>query len=152
MKFIRLSPADKDIITELFISVFTKEPWNDDWSDTDQLSAYIDDLSGNKNSLTFGYLDDSGKLVALSMGSIKHWYSGTEYCIDEFCVDRELQRRGVGSAFLRDIENSIAEMGMKHIFLQTDRTVPAYLFYRTNGFEELNDHVSFARTVYSDAD
>ena len=148
----KLSPSDKGIITELFLSVFTKEPWNDDWSDTAQLNAYIDDLTGNKNSLTFGYFDDCGRMIALSMGSIRHWYRGTEYYIDEFCVDRELQRQGVGSAFLRDIEDYISENGMRHIFLQTDRTVPAYLFYRTCGFEELADHVSFARTIYSATD
>lgn len=143
-----LSPADRDIITELFLSVFTKEPWNDDWSDTAQLNAYIDDLTGNKNSLTFGYFDGNNRLIALSMGSVKHWYRGTEYYIDEFCVDRELQRQGIGRAFMSDIEKYLSSQGMKNIFLQTDRTVPAYLFYKAQGFEELVDHVSFARTVY----
>ena len=152
MELRRLSPADKDIITELFLSVFTEEPWNDDWSDAAQLSAYIDDLTGNRNSLTFGYFDDGGKLAALSMGSTRHWYKGTEYYIDEFCVDRELQRKGIGSAFLREIEAYLAENGMGHIFLQTDRTVPAYLFYRSCGFDELSDHVSLARTVFSPSD
>ena len=29
----KLSKADKDLITIFFKEVFTKEPWNDDWSD-----------------------------------------------------------------------------------------------------------------------
>ena len=36
-----LSIKDKEIVTALFKDVFTNEPWNDDWSDTVQLDAYI---------------------------------------------------------------------------------------------------------------
>ena len=49
----RLTIKDKEIITEVFISVFTKEPWNDDWSNTNQLDMYINDLVGQGYSLTY---------------------------------------------------------------------------------------------------
>lgn len=48
-----LSLEDKTIIKELFKTVFMQEPWNDDWSNEEQLEAYIMDLIGNKNSLSF---------------------------------------------------------------------------------------------------
>lgn len=35
-----------EIIKELFTSVFTIEPWNDDWSDQEQLDLYLSDLVG----------------------------------------------------------------------------------------------------------
>ena len=41
-----LTVQDREIITELFLDVFTHEPWNDDWSDPEQLRAYIADLTG----------------------------------------------------------------------------------------------------------
>ena len=50
---------------------FSNEPWNDDWSDTEQLNAYISDLTGQSCSLTLGYFDGD-RMVALSMGYIKH--------------------------------------------------------------------------------
>ena len=37
-------------IKSLFAEIFTKEPWNDDWSDLTQLHEYIMDLIGNRNS------------------------------------------------------------------------------------------------------
>ncbi|WP_330548439.1 GNAT family N-acetyltransferase [Anaerostipes caccae] len=37
-------------IKSLFAEIFTKEPWNDDWSDLAQLHEYIMDLIGNRNS------------------------------------------------------------------------------------------------------
>ena len=141
-----LTPQDKESITDLFRRVFTREPWNDDWSDSEQLAAYIDDLIGQSNSLTLGYLDGD-RLVGLAMGRIKHWYEGTEYCIYEFCVDTEIQNQGFGSAFLIEIEAYLSQNDVRYLFLQTDRTVPAYKFYTCRGFFELIDNVSLAKKI-----
>ena len=78
LKLKRLSIDDKELIKDVFVSVFTKEPWNDDWSDTNQLDMYINDLVGQGYSLTFGLFDDN-QPIGISMGYIKHWYTGTEY-------------------------------------------------------------------------
>ena len=141
-----LSIKDKEMVTALFRDVFTNEPWNDDWSDTAQLDAYITDLTGQSYSLTLGYFDGE-RMVALSMGYIKHWYSGTEYIINEFCVDRHLQGKGIGSSFMKAIETHLAENKISQIFLLTDRDVPAYSFYQHNGFTEQIGNVAFAKRV-----
>ena len=59
---------------------------------------------------------------------------GTEYSIDEFCIKTPEQGRGLGTRLLREIEICIREKGIQQIFLQTERMVPAYEFYRKNGF------------------
>ena len=141
-----LTSKDKESITTLFRDVFTRDPWNDDWSDSDQLAAYIDDLIGQSNSLTLGYVDGD-RLVGLAMGRIKHWHEGTEYCVDEFCVDTPFQNIGIGSAFLNEIEAYLSCIGVHWLYLQTDRTAPAYAFYTHRGFFELNDNVSLAKRV-----
>lgn len=131
----RLTIKDKKIITDVFISVFTKEPWNDDWSNTNQLDMYINDLVGQGYSLTYGLFDDD-ELIGIAMGYVKHWYSGTEYIINEFCIKTDRQGAGAGSFFISEIEKAIKEMGIKQIFLLTDSNVPAYNFYKKNGFSE----------------
>ncbi len=65
------------IIKELFVSVFSNEPWNDDWSDENQLHLYVHDLVGQGNSLTFGLFEVT-ELIGFPMGHIKHWYTRTE--------------------------------------------------------------------------
>ena len=146
MELKELTILDREPITKLFKDVFTKEPWNDDWSDSKQLDAYISDLVGQGYSLTLGYMD-GGRLIGLSMGHIKHWHTGTEYCIEEFCIDRRLQGRGIGRSFFHDMEGYLSENGITQIFLQTERTVPAYGFYRHLGFIEMPDHISFAKRI-----
>ena len=67
-----------DIIKNFFKDIFTREPWNDDWSDDEQLHQYITDIIGNRNSLAFG-LFEGEQLLGLALGNIKHWYTGTEF-------------------------------------------------------------------------
>lgn len=142
----RIGPEKAPAIKELFFSVFTHEPWNDDWSDQEQLDAYIHDLTGQNNSLTYG-LYEGETLTGVSMGQIRHWYTGTEYYIDEYCIRTEVQGRGLGTLFLAEIEKQIRELGLTQIFLQTETTVPAYRFYQKQGFNELKEHVSFAKRI-----
>ena len=144
MQLRELTINDKELIKELFRSVFMREPWNDDWSDDAQLDAYITDLVGCPNSLTLAYFDGD-EPVALAMGRVKHWYSSTEYYIDELCVRTELQGKGIGGSFVSDIEAYLIEHGVKAIFLLTNRDVPAYDFYKKHGFETHDVIVAFAK-------
>ena len=146
MELKRLSINDKEAIKELFTGVFTGEPWNDDWSDSKQLDCYIDDLCGQSYSLTYG-LFEGGELIGLSMGYIKHWYTGTEYIIDELCIKTDRQGTGAGTFFLTEIEKTIKEMGLKQIFLLTDRDMPAYNFYKKNGYVEVSNLVPFSKNI-----
>ncbi|MBQ3918589.1 MAG: GNAT family N-acetyltransferase [Oscillospiraceae bacterium] len=142
----RLGIDDKEIIKDVFVSVFTKEPWNDDWSDGEQLDMYITDLIGQGYSLTYG-LYDGGELIGISMGYIKHWYTGTEYIINELCIRTERQGAGAGTFFISEMEKAIKELGLRQIFLLTDKDVPAYDFYRKNGFVEVTNIASFAKMI-----
>ena len=129
-------------IKALFRSVFMAPPWNDDWSDDNQLTNYLLDLMGVRTPLDLG-LYENGELVGISLGGIKHWWGGTEYYIEELCIKTELQGRGLGKEFIKGIEKLLPSKGVTQIFLMTERTVPAYSFYKGLGFKELSDHVSF---------
>jgi aminoglycoside 6'-N-acetyltransferase I len=143
----RLSIDDKEEIKKVFVGVFTKEPWYDDWSDEEQLDMYICDLVGQGYSLTYGLYDDTGELIGISLGYIKHWYSGTEYIINELCIKTEKQGAGAGTFFIHAIEEAIKEQGLKQIFLLTESNVPAFEFYRKNGFVQSEYNVAFSKRV-----
>ena len=146
MELKRLCLDDKEAIKDVFYGVFTIAPWYDDWSDKEQLDMYITDLIGQGYSLTYG-LFDGDELIGISLGYIKHWYTGTEYIINELCVRTDRQGSGVGTFFLSEIEKAIKELGIKQIFLLTDSNVPAYEFYKKNGFVENTTSVSFAKEL-----
>lgn len=144
--FKRLDESNSDEIRKLFVSVFTKEPWNDDWSDENQLRLYIHDLVGQDNSLTFGLYEEN-ELIGISMGHIKHWYTGTEYYIDELCISTEKQGHGIGTLFVGEIEKACREMGLTHLYLLTSKYAPAYKFYQKQGFFEAESTVAFGKDL-----
>ena len=132
-------------IKNLFRSVFSGPPWNEDWSDDQQLDEYLKDLIEVRGSLLFGLYEEE-ELIGISIGKIKHWCGGTEYYIEELCIRNDHQGKGYGKEFFALIEGKIKERGIHTIYLMTDRNQPAYEFYKKIGFRELPELTSFFKT------
>lgn len=141
-EFVILDQSYLEEMASLYKSAFFGEPWNDDWSDEEQLTEYIKEKSGGFRAINYGLRLD-GKLVALSLGQITHWWEGTNYVLEELCVSPEYQGTGIGTRFMALIEADLKKQDVKGIFLQTDSDKPAYKFYQKNGFKEVSKHVSF---------
>lgn len=139
-----LESSQIDEVKKLFRTVFMNEPWNDDWSNEEQLDNYMLDLTGNRNSLSIG-LYDGDELIGVSLGSVMHWCTGTEYYIYEFFINTKHQGKGFGTEFIKDIIEYVKHMNVNHIFLQTERELPAYSFYKKAGFRELEGHASLVK-------
>ena len=135
----------------LFLDVFTHDPWNDDWSNKDQLRNYLIDIISNKNSLTLG-LYNNDKIKGLSLGNIIHWCSGTEYYIREFFINREDQNKGFGSIFINQIQDYLIGNGIKAMILSTEIGTPAYDFYIKNDFKELEKTRFFYKSLSANKD
>ena len=97
---------------------------------------YFTDFLSLDSCLGFVGLED-GRLIALCIGMRKPWLKGVEYYIDQFCIAPDYQQKGIGSRFLAEIERRIADLGMKGILLNTEKSYPSFNFYRKNGFMEI---------------
>ena len=51
MELKRIGIEQKEAIKKLFVSVFTIEPWNDDWSDDNQLDCYYEQKTIRQESV-----------------------------------------------------------------------------------------------------
>ena len=134
-------------IKRLILEIFSGEPWWDVWTD-EQLQAYVSELLQGSNPLSLGLYED-GALIGIALGRVRHWCTGTEYWIDEFRIVPEKQNQGIGTEFLRQIKDFLAEKGITCIVLLTEKTVPAYHFYRRNGFREKEETVLFTAEFHS---
>lgn len=131
-----LSINDFDVIKTLFRSVFTAPPWNDDWSDEEQLDNYLKDLMMVRTPLILGLMEDD-TLIGCSVGNIRHWCRGTEYFIEELFIMTDMQGKGYGTFFMSSIESYLKEHGINQIFLHTEHSKPSYEFYKKLGFTDL---------------
>ena len=153
MELRKLSSEDIEDVKRLIFDAFSRPPWNDDWSDSEQFHKYVVDLTQNANCLTLGLCDSSvgggeSRLVAVSTGRILHWFEGTEYFIDDLCVSPEFQGQGVGTLFLSKIEDYLRSVGVKAIVLRSERETSAYCFYRKLGFVENEKSVFFTKRLF----
>lgn len=125
---------------DLFISTFSREPWNDVYESREQLREFFKNHFANNYFL--GYvISVDGKIKGLSMGMKKPWIEGLEYYIDQFCIDYNLQGKGLGSKFIKEIEIDIKKEGLNGIILNTEKDFPSFKFYKKNGFKSLGDLV-----------
>lgn len=123
---------------ELYISVFSEEPWNEEYDSFEQVEALIRNFMSKDCYLNFVAIEEN-EVIGLCLGLKKPWIKGIEYYIDEFCIKTDRQGRGLGSAFLAQIEAEILRLGMDGMMLNTEKGVPAEKFYLKNGFHQLDD-------------
>ena len=138
IKVIKLESDKFDEIKLLFKSIFMNEPWNDDWSNDNQLTEYMLDLMGNRNSLAIGLYDED-ELIGFSLGSIMHWCIGTEYYIHEFCIIRERQHSGLGTLFLNEIETYVKIWVSIIFFFKLRKMFPHMNSIKRTVFQNLRD-------------
>lgn len=146
MEIKELSTENIEEIKYVIKETFSREPWNDDWHDEEQFHLYILDLIDNKNSLSLG-LFDKGELIGVSLGRIKHWYTGNEYWIDDLAVLPKAQGHGCGSKFVELIEEFVKKIKVEGIVLFTEKDIPAYGLYVKKGFEERSERVFFEKRL-----
>lgn len=129
---------------DLYIDVFTKAPWNDTYESGGQVSRFF--RNHMANNYFVGYvLKGQGGIIALSIGMKKPWINGAEYYIDQFCVRTDLQGKGVGSYFLKLIEDESRKEQMNAIILSTERGFPSERFYLKNGFKPVGGLITFIK-------
>ena len=145
-KFVILDNSYLNEMAALYKAAFSGEPWNDNWSDENQLLEYVKEKAGGFHAINYGLLMDD-ELVAISLGQITHWWEGTNYCLDELCVSPDCQGNGTGSRFMKMIEEDLKTRNIHGIFLQTDSDKPAYNFYHKNGFKDLAKHISLFKGI-----
>ncbi|MBU5228033.1 GNAT family N-acetyltransferase [Clostridium senegalense] len=133
-----------DQCVDLFINTFSKEPWNDVYDSRDPVVNFFNNHFNNNYFLGYvAMLDD--KIVALSVGMKKPWIEGMEYYIDQFCVSYEMQGKGIGSWFMKEIEKNIKNQGMNGMILNTEKGYPAQKFYEKNDFKIIDDLIVFGK-------
>ncbi len=124
--------ADLDEYTELFVSVFNSEPWNDLWT---KETARIRIENMMKTNTFVGksiYCDDD--LKGIIWGQKEQYYNGVHFQIQEFCVKTSEQRKGYGTALLRALKASLFEAGISNIYLITSKGERTEGYYSKRGF------------------
>jgi ribosomal protein S18 acetylase RimI-like enzyme len=126
--------TDLDRCVKLFVQVFSEEPWQDQWPSLDRAREYLSDIVATPGFE--GFIAYEGrKLLGLCLGHKVRWWAGDEFYIDEFCVDSNVQRSGVGTQLLDYARERLRKKRIQFVVLLTERDTLAERFYVKQGFD-----------------
>ena len=57
---------------QIFVDVFSAEPWNDKWVDDAQVDSYLKDLTDYGNTLSFVLVDESDAVIGDELWKASH--------------------------------------------------------------------------------
>lgn len=123
---------DIEICAELFMQVFSSDPWNEEWSivfANERLSHFY------QSKGFFGVLaEEQNSVVGFALGNTEPFYFGSMFYLREMCIKTKLQNKGVGKEILKALEDELLTKKINRIYLTTERDIPAASFYQKNGF------------------
>jgi len=133
LEFRMMKESDFSECARKFISAFSGEPWNEDWT-YEQAYTRIDEMMASRMSR--GYVVcDGEKIVSMCCGRIMTYLDFKELWIDEFFVDPEYQGQGIGSRMIELMRVKLLKENVRYMVLSTDKRYPAVKFYEKNEFE-----------------
>jgi GNAT superfamily N-acetyltransferase len=122
--------------TEVYISAYGAEPWNEKY-DRESVERYISDYLGSETKQCFA-AEENGKIIGIALGIIVPSIDSPFLRIEDFCVSAEAQGRGYGKEIMRLVSEKAKESGCDSVLLGTLRDFPSHKFYLKNGFSEVD--------------
>ncbi len=128
-KFIR---SDLRAAANMMVEVYRDPPWHDIWTEKSAM-LYLTEIFKCPTFLGF-VMEEEGIMAAVAIGRYKTWYDGVHFILEEFFVDKTMQRQGVGSRLMDFLKGYWIGQNIKKVELYTGRGYPAEGFYSNQGF------------------
>jgi N-acetylglutamate synthase-like GNAT family acetyltransferase len=144
--FRKIISEDKEEIVNLFLETYKKEPWNENWNN-EIAQKRINNLLENNSSENYCVVNKDNKIIGVMPGYSNYFIDRKELYIDEFFIDYDYQRKGIGMQFMDYIENEIRQKEYSGIILLTKRSFQSEYFYTKNGFGISSDMVLMYKNI-----
>lgn len=145
MEIKQIESAKCELYVDLFMSVFNRSPWNDEWT-REKAILYLMDIFNTPGFIGIEAIVDS-KLVAVIVGNHKHWWSGDEFFIQEMFVDQQHQGKGYGKVLYESLVTLLKEEQISTISLLTDKGIDAEFFYKSNGMKQIDRLIYLSKEI-----
>jgi aminoglycoside 6'-N-acetyltransferase I len=84
----KLQPIEHQHLKEcadLFISVFSNPPWNEDWEIESALNRLEDLYDMPRQHSILAIVED--QIIGFAIGYVERWYQGKSFYLKEICID-----------------------------------------------------------------
>lgn len=126
----KVKKDDYATIAKLLIKAFKNPPWNESW-DCTRAYQRIEQLDDGKYTRCYVYLVNN-KIVGVICGKLVTYVSDLELMIEDFYIDPDCQRMGIGRKMMKLLEMELPEVN--NLTLLTGKNFYSVDFYKKNGF------------------
>ena len=113
----------------IYSAAFSMPPYREYWSPSDAAEMLGELL--RKDAESCWCAEDQGRVVGFAFCTTFGRFRGV---IQEFAVDPEFQKQGIGTTLLAYVLDRMEERGIRTADLVVNRDAPAYRLYRRFGF------------------
>lgn len=124
--------SDLDECARLFVSVFTKAPWKDNWT-TESARERLYEIHRTPGFVGRVFWEKD-EIIGFVLGHCEEGSGMKEFCLQEMCVRNDRQRKGIGTRLLFHLQKELKGMSTEHIYLVTMKGTPAEHFYAKYGY------------------
>lgn len=145
MEIRRIEVADLEVISQLYVSVFSSSPWNEYW----EYSWAYERLNWISKSQGFvGYIAINNKeAIGAILGHFIPFKGKKGFEIIEFLVDANYQNRGIGTKLITRLELDLKQHSYNFILLLTAKNTSAESFYLKRDYQRDNKLVLLRREI-----
>ncbi|KXG09287.1 GNAT family N-acetyltransferase [Anoxybacillus rupiensis] len=130
---------------ELYIRVFHREPWNENWT-YEAARERLTDLLHTPKFIGF-VCKQREAILGFIAGHSKASDQGMAFYLAELCIDQKAQGKGYGSQLLQVLEEELQKQHVKSIYLLTSAYGAAAAFYRKNGYTVRADRIVMKKSL-----
>ena len=125
--------SDLQAISQLYVSVFSNPPWNEDW----EFAWAYERLNWIYQSQGFaGYIAlDSKQILGAIMGHAVQFKKKKGFEIVEFLVTAKYQNQGIGNQLLAQLELNLKQDNYDFTWLLTLKNTDAESFYSQRNYQ-----------------
>ena len=125
--------SDLQAISQLYVSVFSNPPWNEDW----EFAWAYERLNWIYQSQGFaGYIAlDSKQILGAIMGHAVPFKGEKGFEIVEFLVTAKYQNQGIGNQLLAQLELNLKQDNYDFTWLLTLKNTDAESFYSQRNYQ-----------------
>lgn len=133
MDIYAIAKQDLQAISQLYVSVFSSPPWNEDW----EFTWANERLNWIYQSQGFaGYIAlDSKQIIGAIMGHFVPFKGQKGFEIVEFLVATHQQNRGIGTKLLTQLELNLKQDNYDYTWLLTAKDSYAESFYSKHSYQ-----------------
>lgn len=126
----KIEKDDYDKVAILLIRAFKNPPWNEEWN-YDRAYQRIKQLDDGNYTSCYAYLLEN-KIVGVVCGKIVTYVEDIDFMIEDFYIDPDYQRMGIGKKMMELVEKEMPEID--NFTLITGKDFYSVEFYKKNGF------------------